>query len=196
MIAALWILVGLGALAFASVLTAVCLSARGPWTAGPADCIVVLGCHVWMDGRMSNALLHRCEAALAAWESGLAPTIAVCGGQGRNEPAPEADGMRDWLLARGGPEAAILADRDSVNTRANMAHARALMEARGLRTAAVCTSDYHMRRALWIARDAGLPVTGGVPSPSPEDAMSWVASRIRETCSWTLYALRRLLRMN
>ena len=187
---ALLILICAGALVGLSVATAVCVNANRAWTAGPADCIVALGAHVWMDGRMSNALTHRCEAALAAWREGLAPTIIVCGGRGHNEPVAEADAMRAWLLERGVPESAVLADSDSVNTRANMAHAKALMDAHGLATAAICTSDYHLCRALRIARDAGIATTGGIPSPSPTDARSWLISRFRETCSWVLYFLK------
>ena len=178
------------ALAGLGVLAAVCVSAGTDWKAEPADCVVVLGAHVWMDGHMSNALRHRCEAAFAAWEDGLVSAVIVCGGQGPNEPGPEADYMAAWMREHGVPEERLFVDDTSKDTTQNMQRAREIMAENGMSTAAICTSDYHMRRALWVARDQGLRATGGVPSPSPTDLKSLVVSRVRETCSWILYFLR------
>lgn len=187
----LTILFALGALTGLSVLTAVCVCAGRRYEPRAADCIVVLGAHVWMDGRMSNALTYRCEAALQAWRDGLSPYIIVCGAQGRSEPEPEAAAMRRWMIAQGVPEDRVIAEDRSVNTLENLQNARAIMERRGLHTAAVCTSDYHLTRALWLARDVGLPATG-IPARSTRDAISFARGRIRETCSWILYAIRKL----
>jgi uncharacterized SAM-binding protein YcdF (DUF218 family) len=184
-------LVLVGALTFLSVLTAVCLCAGRTFETKPADCIIVLGAHVWMDGRMSNALLYRCEAALEAWKRGIAPNIIVCGSQGRDEPEAEAVAMRHWMLDHGVPEDRVIAEPDSVNTMQNLQNARAIMDARGWRTAAVCSNNYHLTRALWLARDAGLEATG-IAAPSTRDPVSFARGRLRETCSWILYFLRRV----
>jgi len=183
--------VALGALTGISVLTAVCVSAGARWTPDPSDCIIVLGAHVWMDGRMSNALTYRCEAALEAWRAGIAPAIIVCGGQGDNEPEPEALAMRRWMIEKGVPEGDVIAEPDSVNTMENLKNAHAIMRARGYETCAVCTSNYHLRRALWQARDEGLRATG-IAAPSTKDVISFVRGRLRETCSWILYFLRKM----
>ena len=180
-----------GALTGLSVLTAVCVCAGRTWPPRDADCIVVLGAHVWMDGRMSNALTYRCEAALAAWERGLAGDIIVCGAQGRDEPETEAAAMRRWMIERGVPEDRVIAEDRSLNTRENLQNARAIMAQRGLRTAAVCTNDYHLTRALWIARDEGVEAVG-IAAPSTRDIVSFVKGRLRETCSWILYFIRKL----
>ena len=183
--------VALGALVGGSVLTAVCLCARRDFHAEKSDCILVLGAHVWMDGRMSNALTYRCEAALAAWERGLAGDIIVCGAQGRDEPETEAAAMRRWMIERGVPEDRVIAEDRSLNTRENLRNARAIMAQRGFRTAAVCTNDYHLTRALWIARDEGVEAVG-IAAPSTRDIVSFVKGRLRETCSWILYFIRKL----
>lgn len=183
----------LAALAVAAVLVAVCVSAGATWTPVPSDCIVVLGAHVWMDGRMSNALTYRCEAALDAWQKGLAPVLIVCGAKGRDEPATEASVMRRWMIERGVPEDKVIADETSANTEANLRNAKAIMAGRGFRTCAVCTSDYHLRRALWLARDVGLDACG-IPAPSTRDPVSVIRGRVRETGSWMLYFVRKSLR--
>lgn len=179
------------ALAFAGAFAAVCLGAPKGGARGRADCIIVPGAHVWMDGRMSDSLLYRCRAALAAWRDGVAPVMILCGARGHDEPVTEAAAMRGWMLAQGVPEGALLTDEASVNTAQNLANAKAIMAANGLRAAAVCTSDYHLRRALWIARDVGIEVTG-IAAPSPKRPDVWLRGRLRETCSWALYFLRKI----
>ena len=183
-----------GALIGVSVLTAVCLSAGMTWTTEPADCIIVLGAHVWMDGTLSNALRYRCEAALKAWQDGIAPAIIVCGGQGNDEPEPEGVAMARWFIAHGVPKDRVFIDATSTTTVENMNNARAIMEAQGFSKAAVCTNNYHLRRALWVARDAGLDATG-IAAPSTRNPISFVRGRLRETCSWILYFVRRVIRV-
>ena len=187
----LLVCIAVGAAVGLTVLTAVCLSAGRTWVPEKSDCIVVLGAHVWMDGRLSNVLTYRCEAALDAWRNGVAPAIIVCGAQGRGEPTTEAAAMRDWMIGHGVPEDAVVAEDRSVNTLQNLENARAIMEARGWKKAAVCTSNYHLRRALWLARDVGLDATG-IAAPSTRDPVSFARGRLRETCSWILYFLRKM----
>ena len=193
MLTALIVCAAVGALAFAGAFAAVCLSAPKGVAPRPADCAVVLGAHVWMDGRMSDTLLFRCRAALSAWRGGVAPVLIVCGAQGANEPVAEAEAMREWLVREGVPADAVLVDDASVNTAQNLENARDIMRRRGLRTVLVCTSGYHLRRALWIARDLGIDAAG-LPAPSPKRADVWLRGRLREACSWAVYALRRILK--
>ena len=185
------IIVLLGAAVGLSVLTAVCVCAGRNDVPEKSDCIIVLGAHVWMDGRMSNALTYRCEAALDAWQKGVAPALIVCGGQGSDEPTTEAAAMYAWMLDRGVPESAVISEDKSLNTKQNIANAMSIMEERGWKTAALCTNNYHLTRALWIARDAGLEATG-IAAPSTKDILSVIRGRLRETCSWVLYFLRKV----
>ena len=64
------------------------------------------------------------------------------------------------------------------------------MAENGWRTAVICTNDYHLTRALWLARDVGIEATG-IAAPSTKDAASFARGRLRETCSWILYFLRK-----
>lgn len=183
------IIIAIIALVGFSVLTAVCVCAGRSWVPEPSDCIIVLGAHVWMDGRLSNVLTYRLEAAFEAWRDGIAPAILVCGGQGDNEPEPEAAAMRRWLIEQGVPESAILSEDRSKNTLQNLINARAIMDERGMATAAICTTNYHLTRAMWLARDVGIDATG-ISAKSTKDPVSFVRGRLRETCSWILYFIR------
>ena len=98
--------------------------------------------------------------------------------------------MRDWLAGAGVPAENVIAETASVNTLQNLRNARAIMEAQGWRSAIVVTSDYHVQRALWIARDEGVRAVGAA-APSPDRPGAWMGARLRECVSWVLYALRR-----
>ena len=175
------------------LLIQVCAAARRTYPAARADCIVVLGAHVWMSGEMCETLTLRCERALDAWREGVAPVLILCGRKGVDEPRPEAEAMRDWLMERGVPEAAMLLDIESANTEQNLRAAKNIMNRHGFKTAAICTSDYHLTRALWLARDLGIEASA-LSAPTPGTWTSLVRSRLRETCSWALYAVRKAVR--
>ena len=178
-------------LVWASIFTAVCVCAQKERTARQADCMIVLGARVWPSGRMSNALRYRCETALQVWKDGLVQNIIVTGGRGADEPAAEADVMREFFLDNGVPEEQVIAENTSTNTIQNLWNAREIMRQKGWETAAVVTNDYHVQRALWIARDAEVTACG-IAAPSPDRLPTRLFCRFRESLSWILYALRRV----
>ena len=192
----LLVLVLIGALLALALLGAVCWRAHVHLRAAtdslePADCVIVLGARVYPDGRMSPVLRTRVDAALAAWRAGRADTLIVCGARGRDEPRSEAAAMAEYLRAQGVPEARLLLDESSFDTRQNINNARALMEERGWTKALIVTSDYHVERALWMARDAGIEAQG-LAAATPHTFRAYWWGRIRETVSWVLYAVRAL----
>jgi uncharacterized SAM-binding protein YcdF (DUF218 family) len=97
--------------------------------------------------------------AARLFHRGLAPRIIVSGGsylvEAGQAPATqtEAVAMRQFLLALGVPEQAIVMEGKSLNTIENMQETRALV---GTGRVALVTSGYHMPRALRLARRAGL----------------------------------------
>jgi len=184
-------LVILALLTVSAVFCAVCVCAVKGRAVKPSDCLIVLGAKVRADGSLSNSLRWRCEAALEAWENGLAENIIVCGGQGPDEPMTEAEAMRRWLKEHGVPEDRIFAEETSTDTRENFVNAAKIMRERGWTTAAVVTSDYHVERSLWLARDAGMDACG-ISAKSPRSFWGFLYARLRETCSWMLYGWRQI----
>ena len=97
--------------------------------------------------------------AARLFHRGLAPRIVVSGGSyfvasGQAPPTQtEAVAMRQFLIALGVPESAIVMEGKSINTIENMQETRALV---GTGLVALVTSGYHMPRALRLARRAGL----------------------------------------
>lgn len=152
----------------------------------PSDAVIVLGARVMPDGELSTTLQHRIDKGLEVFRESGAPYLIVCGAQGADEPLTEADAMAQYLISEGVPESAILRDPTSFDTRQNLLNAKALMAENGLSTAIVVTSEYHLQRALWLARDVGLSATGQ-PCLGPNLRRNRIKANFRETLSWLNY---------
>lgn len=153
-----------------------------------ADAVIVLGARVDPDGSLSTQLRYRVERAREVYEAGLADYIIVCGAQGSDEPTTEAAAMAGYLEAGRVPPEAILREDGSYSTVENLENAMHIMEELGLETAIICTSEYHVQRALWTARQMGLDAQGVGSQASDYPALLW-QSRLRETASWVKYHL-------
>ena len=163
------------------------------------DYVVILGCRIRPDGTLYPLIRGRVERAISFVDAqymatGKRAILVPSGGKGNDEPLSEGEAMARWFIAHGVPEDRVFIDATSTTTVENMNNARAIMEAQGFSKAAVCTNNYHLRRALWVARDAGLDATG-IAAPSTRNPISFVRGRLRETCSWILYFVRRVIRV-
>ncbi|MCH5287080.1 MAG: YdcF family protein [Christensenellaceae bacterium] len=187
------------ALALACAVVYVGLVAMVFWRAGnvpPAgdyDAIIVLGAQVNPNGEPSIQLRWRLDAAVEAWQE-TNTMIVACGAQGGNEPAPEAQVMRDYLVARGVAEEDILIDTDSYNTRQNIRNAAGLLAGYNVERVLIVTSDYHLPRAMALAEDEGLDATG-VGSPTKEGLLFKAKNYGREALAWVKYWAQKYLRL-
>ena len=154
------------------------------------DAIIVLGAQVLPDGQPNTQLQWRLDAALAAWQLKQVPVV-VCGAQGKDEPLPEAEAMKNYLSARGVPEERILMDSDSFNTNQNLRNAgRLLKEQEGIQKVLIVTSDYHLPRAMALAVDQGFSAAGLGSPCKPE---YWLKNHAREALSWVKYWIQKHL---
>ena len=156
---------------------------------GDYDALIVLGAQVLPTGEPNTQLAWRLDAAGEAWRIHPVP-IVVCGAQGADEPLPEAEAMKKYLMGKGVPEVMIYTDPDSFNTNQNLQNAGVILSALpGIRKVAVVTSDYHVPRAMALARDMGFEATGLGSPCKPE---YWFKNHARETLAWIKYWLNRL----
>lgn len=142
------------------------------------DALIVLGAAV--HGRdLSHTLADRLDAALAYRRDNPGVLLVVSGGQGPQEDVTEASAMREYLLAHGVPDAAILVEDRSTSTEENFANSKALLDARlpAGYTVAFATNEFHVYRAERIARARGLAPTH-VHSDTPW--YYWATSYLRE----------------
>ena len=139
------------------------------------EAIVLLGCKLGPQGTRGGAAGRRCERAARAWHAGLAPLVVCCGGR-RWDGVCEATALRDGLVERGVPAAAVRRECRSLTTAENARHAAQLLLPGGARSIGLVTCDFHMARALLAFRACGLdPVA--LPAPSPPLSPLRLASR-------------------
>ena len=184
-------ILALGILGGGLSLGALCLAeSNPPKVSEQSEAIIVLGCQVYADGSPSPQLELRLRSAL---ESYLARPrlIIVCGAQGDNEPAPEGQVMYEWLTANGVSPEDVIAECESLNTRQNLQNAKALLP-EGIQYVTIVTSDYHLPRAMAIARDLGLSADG-IGSPCKPEY--WVKNHARELLAWGKYFLTKVTGM-
>lgn len=165
-----WIMAGMAGCVICILAVCLALIMTRFHSAGRAglDAIVVLGAQVWEDGP-SNSLKYRLDAAVEYLKKNEAALCVVSGGQGYNEPFSEAEGMRRYLEEAGIAPERILMEDQSTNTAENLRFSKVKLEERmDLQTAGVgiVTNDFHMYRALMIARRVGFSDPDGIASGS------------------------------
>ena len=153
--------VGLGCLvivlAVLSILVTTKLGAR-PETASPT--LIVLGCQV--RGQTPSLLLyHRIQAAGDYLIANPDAVVVLSGGQGPGEEISEAACMYRALTERGVDPARLYVEDQSHVTRENLDFSAALMAREGLKgPVTIVSNDFHIYRALLMARDQGLDAQG------------------------------------
>ena len=125
------------------------------------DYVVVLGAQIYDDGSPSPVLRYRLDAALAYLQENPRTRCIVSGGKGPNEPYAEARGMAAYLRAHGVDEERLIEEGRSTNTMQNVTYSMALMDAPDSRVGIV-TNNFHVYRAVRIARKAGLHNACGI----------------------------------
>ena len=140
------------------------------------DVAIVLGAGLRPDGTPSTYLRRRLDAAAELYARGTVGVILVSGDNSTTQH-DEPTAMRDWLVGLGVPEDRVVRDFAGLDTHDSCVRAHAVF---GVTDAVVITQDYHLRRALFSCREAGIDVVGlGVSSTSVEPIKA-VLYRVRE----------------
>lgn len=125
-----------------------------------ADYVIVLGAQMKTNGP-SKALQYRLDEAARYLNENPDAKVIVSGGQGADEHISEAQGMYDYLTEKGiNPERIILEDQ-SVNTFQNLTFSAELLD-KEKDSVAVVTNNFHVFRAVGIARKAGYKKVCGI----------------------------------
>jgi uncharacterized SAM-binding protein YcdF (DUF218 family) len=132
----------------------------------PVDAIVVLGAAQY-NGRPSPVLRARLDHAYQLYYEGLAPRIVVTGGVGRGDTTSEALVGRHYLLGRGVPSAAVVAQPQGRSTEASMTAVADWLEAEHLERVLLVSDPFHMFRLRLEARRTGLEAYTSPTESSP-----------------------------
>lgn len=122
------------------------------------DYVIVLGALVYEDGP-SSILRARLDAAIEYLNENPDTICIVSGGQGANEPFSEAEGMSRYLVSQGIDDSRIIKEGASNNTIQNIVNSKALIDAKDAKVGIV-SSNFHLYRAIGIARKQGLDACG------------------------------------
>ena len=139
---------------------------------------------VWAFRILLALLVRRLEAALALPGQ---PQLILSGGQGDGEQIPEAQCMKDYLTEHGVDEDRLLLEDKSANTRENLLFSDRLYGC-AERPCAIVTNDFHIYRALQIARKAGYQEVYGVAAEG--DPLMEVHYVVREAVALLAEKLR------
>jgi SanA protein len=150
-----------GLLAVAVPNLVVWLGGRSPVTTDTArvphaQAALVLGAQVMPNGAPSSMLSDRIDAAQELYEAGKVDKLLLSGDHSRVK-YDEVGTMRRILLQRGIPAEDIFTDHAGFDTWDSAQRAARVFD---VDSAVVVTQRFHMARALYDARRAGLKVTG------------------------------------
>lgn len=111
--------------------------------------VVVLGAGIKEDGSPTVSLRNRLESGIDYAAKYPDTTIVVSGGQGRNEPMPEAKAMAMYLENRGVESDRIIIEDRSTSTMENFKYTKEIIGAQ--EEIAFITNDFHVFRATILA---------------------------------------------
>ncbi len=120
------------------------------------DCIIVLGCLVRPGGKPSDMLADRLRRGVELYESGAAPKLLMSGDHGQKE-YNEVAAMKQYALDAGIESNDIFMDHAGFCTYDSIYRAKEVFKAKKV---IIVTQEYHLSRALLIARKLGLEAVG------------------------------------
>ena len=110
-------------------------------------------------------LQYRLDAAYEYLKDHEHTKCIVTGGQGWNEPFPEAEGMKTYLTGKGIEASRILMESKSNDTLENIANSLPFIDPQ-TDNVAIVTNNFHVFRGCAIARKAGIRDVTGLPAGS------------------------------
>ena len=119
---------------------------------GEFDCILVLGCQVWVDGSPSRMLNDRINRGLELYRAGAAPKLLMSGDHGTIS-YDEVNAMKRIATDAGVPSADVFMDHAGFSTYESIYRARDVFQCKRV---LIVSQDYHLYRALYCANALGL----------------------------------------
>lgn len=179
----------LAAVAVIAILNAVVLGAAAPYIHGiddtghiePADCVLVPGALVYSNDRLSFVLQDRVDYSIRLYEAGKADRLLFSGDHGQTD-YDEVNAMKDYAVSQGVPEEDIFLDHAGFSTYESLYRARDVFE---VSSVIIVTQEFHLFRAVYIARELGLNASGVNSNPrrygnETKDALRESLARVKD----------------
>jgi len=121
-----------------------------------AEAAIILGARVYNSGILSQVLADRMETGIELYKKGKIKKLLLTGDHGQ-VTYDEVNHMRIYALDRGVPEEDIFMDHAGFSTYDSMYRARDVFK---VKKAVIVTQQFHLPRALYIARRMGIESVG------------------------------------
>lgn len=128
------------------------------------DYILILGAGIYEDGSPTLTLENRLQTGMDFAARYPDAYIVVSGGQGKNEPVPEAQAMAEYMIDRGMDPDRIIIEDKSTSTMENFKFTKELID--DSKKIVFITNDFHVFRSTMLAGRNGLDAYGyGTSTP-------------------------------
>lgn len=121
-----------------------------------ADAVLILGAYVTPKGYVSTMLNDRLTVGMELYKQGKAEKLLVSGDHGRKN-YDEVNAMKKYLLDRGAENEDVFMDHAGFSTYESLYRARDIFQ---VKKVIIVTQQYHLMRAVFIARQLGLEAYG------------------------------------
>ncbi len=121
-----------------------------------ADCILVLGSGIKLDGTPGKVLTDRLEKSLVLYENGAAPKLLMSGDHGRIN-YDEVNAMKEYAKERGVSSEDVFMDHAGFSTYESMYRAAAIFR---VEKTVIVTQKYHLYRSVYNALSMGIDAYG------------------------------------
>jgi len=153
---------------------------------GEFDCILVLGCRVYSDGRLSHMLEDRLLTAFSLYDQGVCDRLLMSG-DSQTVYYDEVGAMKRAAMEHGIPEEAILTDPAGLSTYDSISHLLSHYEGKRV---VIVTQEYHLYRALYVAEKLGVEAFGVSADRRPYvNQWKYSLREIAARCKDVAYAL-------
>ena len=122
-----------------------------------ADAIIVFGAAEY-DGRPSPVFRARLDHAYAIFRRGLAPVVITTGGAAADPNYSEGGVGHDYLMRRGIPEMAPIAETQASDTAESAQRVAVIMRANRMKSCIAVSDAYHVFRIRKLLEHEGLQV--------------------------------------
>lgn len=139
--------------------------------------ILVLGAYVSPDGTVSQVLGERLKVGYELYTKGKADKIIVSGDHSRKN-YDEVNAMKKFFLDKGVPAENVFMDHAGFTTYESMYRARDIFKVDKM---IVVTQEFHLPRAIFIAKELGLEVYGVTANTGNYSDLVMFSNNMRET---------------
>jgi uncharacterized SAM-binding protein YcdF (DUF218 family) len=149
-----------------------------------ADVIVVFGAAEYA-GRPSPVYRARLDHGYELFQKGMAPVVITTGGSAQDPDFSEGGVGRDYLLRRGIPEQALIAETQGSDTAQSAARVANIMRTNGMSSCIAVSDAYHVFRIRALLEKEGVQVElAPRPESRPHPLWERFAAVMREAASY------------